>query len=257
MATDFRATAGGTGEVLADVLVVGGVDVIKEIDSITGVEGGKVNRTGDTMTGALVLQSGLSFGSNAVLTPQDLSKQIDLWGGTYGVSITDSTVNLVTATAGSAVKFAFYEGTSQVAIIQNAVTATNCLTTKSYVDGQVANAANVTTGTFAVARIPALDASKITTGSFAAAQIPDLDAAKIATGTLATARIPTLPQSQITDLTTDLAAKLTATAAQFTAKLTASQGAAQANSTAADVAGLVTDFNALLAKLRTAGIIAT
>lgn len=32
--------------------------------------------------------------------------------------------------------------------------------------------------------------------------------------------------------------------------------AAQTNSTATDVAGLVTDFNALLAKLRTAGIIA-
>lgn len=35
------------------------------------------------------------------------------------------------------------------------------------------------------------------------------------------------------------------------------QGAAQANSTATDVAGLVTDFNSLLAKLRTAGVIAT
>lgn len=34
------------------------------------------------------------------------------------------------------------------------------------------------------------------------------------------------------------------------------QAAAQANSTATDVAGLVTDFNALLAKLRTAGILA-
>lgn len=32
---------------------------------------------------------------------------------------------------------------------------------------------------------------------------------------------------------------------------------AQANSTATDVAGLVTDFNALLAKLRTRGVIAT
>lgn len=35
------------------------------------------------------------------------------------------------------------------------------------------------------------------------------------------------------------------------------QAAAQANSSASDVAGLVADFNALLAKLRTAGIIAT
>lgn len=34
------------------------------------------------------------------------------------------------------------------------------------------------------------------------------------------------------------------------------QAAAQANSTATDVAGIVTDFNALLAKLRTAGLLA-
>lgn len=35
------------------------------------------------------------------------------------------------------------------------------------------------------------------------------------------------------------------------------RAAAQANSTATDVAGIVADFNALLAKLRTAGIIAS
>lgn len=40
-------------------------------------------------------------------------------------------------------------------------------------------------------------------------------------------------------------------------KLTATKAAAQANSTATDVAGLVADYNALLAKLRTAGILAT
>ncbi|MNI93571.1 Head fiber protein [compost metagenome] len=72
------------------------------------------------------------------------------------------------------------------------------------------------------------------------------DAAAITSGTFAAARIPNLAQSQITNLTTDLAAKLTATKA-----------AAQADSTATDVAGLVTDYNALLAKLRAAGIIST
>lgn len=35
------------------------------------------------------------------------------------------------------------------------------------------------------------------------------------------------------------------------------QAAAQADSVATDVAGLVTDFNALLAKLRAAGLMAT
>ncbi|MDM5188608.1 head fiber protein [Bacillus sp. DX4.1] len=38
------------------------------------------------------------------------------------------------------------------------------------------------------------------------------------------------------------------------AKLTAIKAAPQANSTATDIAGLVTDFNALLAKLKTAGV---
>jgi len=42
-----------------------------------------------------------------------------------------------------------------------------------------------------------------------------------------------------------------------TPKLTATQAAAQADSTATDVAGIVADHNALLAKLRAAGIIAT
>lgn len=45
------------------------------------------------------------------------------------------------------------------------------------------------------------------------------------------------------------------TAAPGTAGL-AGAAVAQANSTATDVAGLVTDFNALLAKLRTRGVIA-
>lgn len=72
------------------------------------------------------------------------------------------------------------------------------------------------------------------------------DAAAITSGTLATARIPNLAQSKITNLTTDLAAKLTA-----------QKAAAQADSTATDVAGLVADFNALLANLRNAGILAS
>ncbi|MEK8128357.1 hypothetical protein WMW72_10625 [Paenibacillus filicis] len=42
--------------------------------------------------------------------------------------------------------------------------------------------------------------------------------------------------------------------AALNAKLTASKAATQANSAAADVAGLVADFNALLVKLKTAGL---
>ena len=53
--------------------------------------------------------------------------------------------------------------------------------------------------------------------------------------------------SQITDFST-------AVTSATTSKLTANKVATQANSTATDVAGLVTDFNALLAKLKTAGV---
>ncbi|MDK8193771.1 head fiber protein [Paenibacillus sp. UMB7766-LJ446] len=50
-------------------------------------------------------------------------------------------------------------------------------------------------------------------------------------------------------------AAITGLQAALDAKLTGTKAAAQANSTATDVAGLVADFNALLAKLRTAGVI--
>lgn len=61
-----------------------------------------------------------------------------------------------------------------------------------------------------------------------------------------------LPFSSITGAPSDNTALATA----LNAKLTATQAAAQANSTAPDVATLVADFNSLLAKLRTAGILA-
>lgn len=49
-------------------------------------------------------------------------------------------------------------------------------------------------------------------------------------------------------------ANVTSLQTSLDAKLTASKAASQTNSTATDVAGLVTDFNALLAKLKTAGV---
>ena len=53
-------------------------------------------------------------------------------------------------------------------------------------------ASDVTSGTFAAARIPSLPASKITSGTFAAARIPDLPASKVTSGTFDAARIPDL-----------------------------------------------------------------
>ncbi|PJN53661.1 hypothetical protein PAEVO_03820 [Paenibacillus sp. GM2FR] len=56
---------------------------------------------------------------------------------------------------------------------------------------------------------------------------------------------------------THAVANITGLQTALDAKLTGSKAPAQANSTATDVAGLVADFNALLAKLRTAGVITT
>tara|TARA_R100000654_G_scaffold478_7_gene1757 strand:- start:3245 stop:4867 length:1623 start_codon:yes stop_codon:yes gene_type:complete len=66
-------------------------------------------------------------------------------------------------------------------------------------------ASDVTSGTFADARIPSLAASKITSGTFGTARIPDLAASKITSGTLGTARIPNLAASKINSGTFDAA----------------------------------------------------
>lgn len=70
--------------------------------------------------------------------------------------------------------------------------------------GHSHSAADITSGTFASARIPSLAASKITSGTFTSARIPSLAASKITSGTFSTARIPSLAISKITGLQTDL-----------------------------------------------------
>lgn len=55
-------------------------------------------------------------------------------------------------------------------------------------------AGDVTSGTFADARIPSLAASKITSGTFDSARIPSLAASKITSGVLDTDRVPNMPE---------------------------------------------------------------
>ncbi|MDZ5608567.1 head fiber protein [Bacillus pseudomycoides] len=50
-------------------------------------------------------------------------------------------------------------------------------------------------------------------------------------------------------------ADITSLQTTLNGKLTATKAAAQANSTATDVAGIVADFNSLLSKLKSAGIL--
>lgn len=65
------------------------------------------------------------------------------------------------------------------------------------------DAAHITSGAFAEARIPSLDAAKIVSGVFGAARIPSLDASKIATGTLSADRIPKSTSGEIRTGTED------------------------------------------------------
>ncbi|RBP89393.1 head fiber protein [Cytobacillus firmus] len=126
------------------------------------------------------------------------------------------------------------ETDGQVLLETGYVPATDdAVANKKYVDNAAANA-TVADGS-------------ITKAKLAADALTGQDASNISTGSFDVGRIPSgIVQSKIVNLTSDLAGKLTAT-----------QAVAQVDSTATDVAGLVADFNTLLANLRTAGIIAT
>ena len=90
-------------------------------------------------------------------------------------------------------------GTASITIDGDAGTITGTTFTGTATTAtNLSDAANITTGTLADARIPSLDASKTTTGSFGTARIPSLDASKITSGSFGTARIPSLDASKIT-----------------------------------------------------------
>jgi hypothetical protein len=59
------------------------------------------------------------------------------------------------------------------------------------------DASKVTTGIFDITRIPSLSAAKIDSGVFNAARIPSLDASKFTSGIVDLARLPQLPSSKI------------------------------------------------------------
>ena len=104
---------------------------ISQVDGLQADLNKKVNKAGDTMTGAL------RFGSRTVSTPTDLSQHIDLFGGSYGISITSYTMNFLTSTTTDNTKYAFRHGNDVIGLIQAKVTDAKSLTTKEYVDGVV------------------------------------------------------------------------------------------------------------------------
>ncbi|MDI6617881.1 MAG: hypothetical protein QME45_04275 [Clostridiales bacterium] len=99
-------------------------------------------------------------------------------------------------------------------------------------------------------------AGSITTEMFAAnAKAPYAGTADNANA-VAWANVSGKPSTFAPSAHTHVMANITDLAAVLNAKLTATKAATQADSTATDIAGLVADFNALLAKLKAAGLMA-
>ena len=88
-------------------------------------------------------------------------------------------------------------------------------------------ASDVTSGTFATARIPNLDASKITAGTFGTARIPNLAASKITSGTLSDSRLPSSMANKT--ITGTLSADLIAASTGNEIFIAAGESAAQAS----------------------------
>lgn len=104
---------------------------IAQVDGLQDALSEYVKKSGDTMSGAL------KFGSVAVDEPTDLSRHIDLYGGTYGVSITSHAMNFLTSTTSEATKYTFRHGDDIIGLIQVNISDPKSLTTKEYVDGVV------------------------------------------------------------------------------------------------------------------------
>lgn len=98
-----------------------------------------VKKSGDTLTGNLKLQQGVSFGQQVGGSPHDLSKHVDLWGGVWGINVTSGNMNFNTSDSPANSKYVFYHGTTLIAEMQETITDPKCLTTKEYVDGLAAS----------------------------------------------------------------------------------------------------------------------
>lgn len=121
------------GSVTTEKLANGAVTTEKLAQAVIDLINSKVNKSGDTLSGSL------KFGSNAVSDPSDLSKHIDLYDGSYGISITTYTMNFLTSTTSESTKYAFHHGEEVIGIIQTSVSDPKALTTKEYVDNVVSS----------------------------------------------------------------------------------------------------------------------
>lgn len=260
MSTSFKGTSGGDGKIEADVLIVNGRDIIQEIDNITGVEGGKVNRTGDTMTGPLVINQNVngskltlskSLSSDQNNAPTTLDKN-SVYLQIGGQEWAQNSYRLIGIG---------YEHPSQEPPI--------------VIGYQEKNTSGNTFGDFVLATRSSGSAPKLihlrvtSAGQIVAEQagyVPSTDLSLVPKNFLTKANVGLGNVDNTTDAAkpistatqTALNAKLTATTAQFTAKLTAAQMPAQtALAGGATLAEVITAHNNLIAAMKTAGIMAT
>src|SRR5690625_4446895 len=110
---------------------------ISQVDGLQADLNKKVNKAGDTMTGALKLNSGLTFRDVSVTSPTDLSKHIKLHSDEWGISIEKGKFNFVVDDFKDNYGFNFYHGTTEIASVHKNISNPNSLTTKEYVDGVV------------------------------------------------------------------------------------------------------------------------
>ncbi|PHS22129.1 MAG: hypothetical protein COA84_13185 [Robiginitomaculum sp.] len=86
---DARVTKGFVDALNVDADTLDGIDSLGFSLSSHNHDATYVNVSGDTMT------NGLAFGASVVVSPQDLTRHLSLYGTIYGFSITNSTLNHV------------------------------------------------------------------------------------------------------------------------------------------------------------------
>lgn len=109
-----------------------GIATKQYVDSVAGVadapsNGSTYGRVNASWTQVLpltggILSSGLHFSYGAAASPTDLSRQLDLFNGTFGISITSARMNIV-APVGSSVFFTAGDGTDELQITKGTINA--------------------------------------------------------------------------------------------------------------------------------------
>lgn len=195
--------------------------------------------------------SQLRFGEHSELVTADNPLPVYFVGGVGGGEVADGSITTEKFAPDAKSPFAGAADSATTATTANSVTWANVSSkpTTFTPTSHTHNASEITAGTLATARIPS-----ITTGMFAVdAKTPfsgTADTANSVTWTNVSGKPTAFTPATHTHVIGDITGLQTA----IDAKITATKAETQENSTATDVTGLVSDFNALLAKLKSAGL---